>query len=325
MAVFTPLDVATAAHIARRLALGTVERIEPIAAGSVNSNFALHLSGGRRVFLRIHEEQGTDGVAFEWELLDVLARAGAAVVAPLRGEPPTAPGELGVGGKPVAVFPFVDGEPSCQRGVTVARAAHVGELLARCHGVARASGLSRRGRFGPDEIRERFERARRSTVRRDVLDAVDRLEGVLDELVATREPSLPVAVVHGDLFRDNVLWRGDELVAVLDWESAADERLVYDLAVTMLAWCYGDDLDLDLARAMVASYDRVRPLEPVERRALRREAMMACVRFGATRITDYALREGIGNRVVKDYRRFLARLDRVSRFDDDGFVAALLG
>ena len=42
------------------------------------------------------------------------------------------------------------------------------------------------------------------------------------------------------------------IVALLDWESASHGTLVYDLAVTLLAWCCGDRLDWQLARAMGA-------------------------------------------------------------------------
>lgn len=324
MAVFTPLDPGDAADIAARLGLGAVTRIEPIAAGSVNSNFVLHTAARGRVFLRLYEEQGDDGVAFEWSLLALLASEGTAAVAPLRGEPPVLPGELRAAGRAVAVFPFVEGDQTCQRGVTPERAARIGELLARCHTITLRSGESRKGRFGVPAIRERLETAR-GCGRAEIVQAALRLETVLDELEAERDSTLPVAVVHGDLFRDNVLWRGDELVAVLDWESAADERLVYDLAVTVMAWCFDDGLDLDLARAMLDGYRNVRRLEPNELRSFHREAQIACVRFGATRITDYALRDGVGERVVKDYRRFLARLDAVRRFDRDGFVRALCG
>src|SRR5690606_10953962 len=70
----------------------------------------------------------------------------------------------------------------------------------------------------------------------------------------------PRGVIHGDLFRDNVLWNRDHISAVLDFESACEGSFAYDLMVTALAWCYGERLDLELVRAMFAGYESVRPL-----------------------------------------------------------------
>ena len=40
------------------------------------------------------------------------------------------------------------------------------------------------------------------------------------------------------------------------------------------------------------------------------EGNIAALRFTITRITDFAMRAGIGDRVVKDWRRFYADLTR---------------
>ena len=74
--------------------------------------------------------------------------------------------------------------------------------------------------------------------------------------------------LHGDLFRDNVLWRGGRIAALIDFESAARESYAFDLMVTILAWCTGDGLDPALARAMCEGYASVRPLTDAERRGL---------------------------------------------------------
>jgi homoserine kinase type II len=115
------------------------------------------------------------------------------------------------------------------------------------------------------------------------------------------------------MFRDNVLFEGSRITAIIDWESACDNALLYDLAVVLLAWCWGDALDVSLARALVESYRAERPLEEIEIASFAQVAGLAAVRFSATRITDFHLRGGDG--VKKDYRRFLARLQALEALD----------
>ena len=133
------------------------------------------------------------------------------------------------------------------------------------------------------------------------------------------ESSLPSGPIHGDLFRDNVLWKHErEISALLDWESAADGALVRDLAVVVLSWCFGDHLDLALASAFLRTYDEVRPLHESERVALHEHLRRAAARFLITRVLDYELRrahlEATGG-VCKDFRRMVARLDAIEALD----------
>ncbi len=318
MAVFTPLSSADAARVVAAMglgdAIGELRRVLPVAAGSVNSNFFLEGSRGR-VFFRIYEEQEVAGVAYEWALLDHLRSEGLAVPRRLGVAPP---GAVRVDGKPTAAFTVVDGRMSCQRGVSAARLRALGTFLGQVH--AAPFGWRREGRFRPPDVRRRL-----TTIPADgELGSVrGELAATLDAVEAAWPRGLPRGVTHGDLFRDNALWSGDTLRGVLDWESAAEDWLAYDLAVTLLAWCCGEELDWELARALLDAYERVRPLTEAERAAFGVLALAAAVRFTVTRITDFQLRRADGSRVHKDYRRFLMRVRALRALGAEGLRARL--
>src|SRR5262245_45882115 len=81
-----------------------VATVEPLGAGSVNSNFRLVDRAGTRYFGRIYEEQGALGALSELRLLTELAAAGVPVTEPLR----TRTGPVAeVHGKPFALYPWV--------------------------------------------------------------------------------------------------------------------------------------------------------------------------------------------------------------------------
>lgn len=319
MAVFTELTLQIASDVTRAHGLGAVLGLVPIAAGSVNTNYFVDGDFGRR-FLRVYEEQDASGVAYEWALLDHLATAQIPVPRRVRGP---APGEVTVAGKPTAMFELVGGVELKQREVTAQAAAEVGRRLAEVHRAVADFGWRREGRFRRADLRGRLDVAA-AQEREELRKPIAKLRRVLDELDANEPAGDPRGVTHGDLFRDNVRFEGGTIVALIDWESAADGVLAYDLAVTMLAWCYGDAFDWSLARAMVSAYDEVRSLEPTEWHSLRFHAMAASARFATTRITDFHLRSGgVGERVHKDYRRFLDRLDAVAARSADDLASAL--
>ena len=325
LAFFTPLSLDDASRLTQAQGLGPCSAVEPIAAGSVNSNFFVDTARGRR-FLRIYEEQLDDaGIAYEWALLDHLRASGLPVPVVVPG---VAPGALRVDGKPTALFELVHGEESCQARVTTRRAEVVGETLAAVHVAGSAFGWRRRGRFGVEGLFERLDRP--EVQARTELAAVSaRLRATIAEAHARLGAALPVSVVHGDMFRDNVLWEGDRVVAIIDWESASEGVCVYDLAVTLHAWCYGAHFEWELARALVRGYEGRRPLAPEERAALRDAMRLSASRFAVTRITDFYLRAaaaaGGAMRETRDYRRFVARLDAVEALDARALVARLCG
>jgi homoserine kinase type II len=320
MAILTSLELDAAARLGALYGL-EVRGVRGLLAGSVNSNYALELaSTPGRVFLRIYEEQGAAAARREAVLLDGLARAGVPTPKPLARKDGGFVAEHS--GKPVALFPWIAGEALCQARVTPEAARAVGAALARVH-LASPGLEASPSRFDAAHLRHRLEGLRDRELPRALREVVTRLERGIDELDGAPTPPGASGVVHGDLFRDNVLFDDGRLVALLDFESASHGRFAFDLAVTLLAWCYGDALEPRLARAMTEGYTSVRALDDADRASLYPDARFAAHRFALTRITDFELRPP-GQSVHKDYRRFVARLDALEAMGERG-VLRLLG
>lgn len=325
VALLTSLPLADAQRLCREFGLD-VTAIEPLSAGSVNSNFALTGADGRRYFARLYEEQGRAGALAELKLVAALGKAGVPVVQCL----PRADG-AGVGdfeGKSCAVFPWLDGEILCQGRVSQAACETLGAALARMHLTTPLLDRPPEGRFRIVDLRERLLRVERAG-RDEFLPDVARIRDALGHYEAQREgQSAPRGVIHSDLFRDNVLWTTQgalELAALLDFESACEGAFAYDVMVTICAWCYSDKFEPALVEAFLRGYHAARPIVGAEVAALKVEGAVGCLRFATTRITDFSLRAAPGQPPVRDYRRFLARLTAIEAGDLDGcFQRALV-
>ncbi|HEX9056170.1 MAG TPA: phosphotransferase [Ktedonobacterales bacterium] len=94
----------------------------------------------------------------------------------------------------------------------------------------------------------------------DLLDAVrDRLA---ERYFSGVYEALPRTIVHGDFCASNVLWHGEQVVGILDFEKAHRDTVLFDFG-----WGIGTRHP-PLVRAVVATYTRTRPLSPLEREAL---------------------------------------------------------
>lgn len=315
VARLTPLSLTEARELAAGFGLDLAE-LEALDLGSVNSNFRWVTRAGQQFFARIYEEQGVEGAKAELRLLRDLDAFGVPVTLPLRH---ASGGDVAlVSGKALSVYQWRDGIHLCNALVTPERTHQLGAALAKVHAATPTLSSVPAGRFGLDGLRERLARIREQAP--EFAAEAARIEQRLDGLARARDATLPRGLVHGDLFRDNVLWQGPELVALLDFESASVGPFVYDVAVCLLSWCYTDGFRKDCALALLHGYQSVRPLSQRERENLALEASIACLRFATTRITDFAMRAPPGTPPKRDFRRFLARLDAI----DGGALAELV-
>jgi homoserine kinase type II len=320
MALLTPMTLDEARAIGTSYAL-TVTAVEALSAGSVNSNFRLQTDERGRLFVRVYEEQGDAGARAELGLVQELARLG--IPTPLPLSRPNGEYTAEHRGRAVGVYPWVDGEILCQARVTPEAARKLGAALGQLHLASPRLGNVPQGRFDTGSILERLDRIERTSA--TFAPDAQKIRVRLKDYLARAARDLPRGLIHGDLFRDNVLWQAGEIAALIDFESASAGVFAYDLMVCVHAWCYADAFRPELVRALLAGYAGVRPLTPDEAGALRDQGALAALRFATTRITDYAMRAAPGQPPVRDYRRFLARLEALEAGILEPALAALRG
>jgi homoserine kinase type II len=151
------------------------------------------------------------------------------------------------------------------------------------------------------------------------------LEDEVEYLTSYLEGKLPKGIIHGDLFADNVLFRGDRLTAVLDFEAACRGKFIFDIATAVNALCFVDGAySLDRFRHLMHGYESVRTLSLAEWDAFPNELRFSSLRFTVTRLNNFFLHPVNGTRRVnKDFREFYDRL-RVLRREKEGGMEALL-
>jgi homoserine kinase type II len=320
MAQFRTLDPEAVREILRGFGREDYLAHRPIPVGTINTNVQVELAGGP-LFLRINEGKSEDDVRREATIVAHVAARGVPTPVPF----PTLAGEpfLRWRGEWISLFPWFPGRTLTRAEVTPAHAAAAGTALARLHAASAGFTDRRPSRYEPPEIARRLAHVA-GLGRPELSEAVAVLEPELARLADERAGDLPSGLIHGDLFIDNVLYEGERLSALLDFEQASWGRFAYDLAVTTLAFGYGrDDFRPDIVRPLIDAYAAVRPPTAAERTAFGAELRFVACRFAVTRITDVHLKRDAGAAPGKRFTRYLDRLASVKTHlaSDDALFA----
>jgi len=267
MAVKTQFTRSNFAELLSLYDLGAYIHSEAIKQGTVQTNFFLETTQGRYV-LRYYENRSRESVLFERDLLLYLTRHHypcPAIFANGQGE------HVGVyREKPYMLSEFVEGQhiehPSDYHWQQlVQRTAELQEVTRDFH----SPYTPYRWNYGPD-LCQRLASA--AAGRLDTDTARNKLAWLVEQLAALDLPEvLPKGICHCDFHFSNVLFRGDELVALIDFDDANWTFLQFDLVGLIEHWAWPHTaplLDIAEAQRIAQAYMAHRPLSPIEQQHL---------------------------------------------------------
>lgn len=317
-----PLDQADLQSLLARYDIGTPQQYRPATHGIENSNyFVTTLKDGVRDewVLTLLEQPSHSGPAYV-PLLDLCHEAHLPVAPVVRNRAGDARETLL--DKPAMLAPRLPGEHLTRPDINHIRT--LGRFIADLHRATAEPGFS----IAAYPRNERWLRDRTAAVRgrvaytdeRVVAECVERVAGLLNRRDVAE---MPTGVIHGDLFRDNVLFDGRKLTGVLDFHHASRGYLIYDLAVAVNDWCSRKNGSLDARRAaaMVTAYHQVRPLTILEQCFFSGFLLYAGVAFWLSRlVVALDARSGAAGRFKNpDEFRDIVN-DRSMYFFDLGFL-----
>lgn len=284
MAVYTEVSDGDLDAFMAGYDLGEVVSLKGIAEGVENSNFLLSTTTGNYILTLYEKRVNRDDLPFFLGLMQHLAARDFPCPTPVPGRDGEALRILR--GRPAAIVTFLSG--LCPKRIAPWHCERLGAAMAQMHAaggnfpMTRANDLSLEGWH-------RLAAACRTRADEVASGLAAEIDAELESLAADWSPDLPSGVIHGDLFPDNVFFRGGDVSGFIDFYFACNDVLAYDLAICLNAWCFESDgsFNVTKARQLLQGYERVRPLTAAELGALPRLARGAALRFLLTRLFDW--------------------------------------
>lgn len=304
MAVYTRVPPEEISALLARYDAGSLVSADGIAEGIENTNYRIETSGGRFILTLYERRVDEADLPFFIALLDHLSTHDCPVPRVIADRAGTCIQR--VAGRPACLIEFLPGTALGRPTPTQAQAA--GRALGRMHRALSDFTLTRPNPLGPAGWAALAGRCGAQ------LDEIatglrDRVARELELLRTTWPRHLPHAVIHADLFPDNVLMEEDRVTGLIDFYFACTDIRAWDLAVMHAAWSFTPGYEAEIGAALFAGYEAEHPLTPDERAAFPVLARGACLRFLLTRAWDWLNTPADALVTRKDPLAFLTRLD----------------
>ena len=322
MAIYSPLNKKEVVKIADEFSLGDFSSYVGIKNGSVNTHYRIDTKRGR-FFAKIDEVKSELEVRQELDLLLHLKKQGFPCVQPLKNK--SGKYYIELQGKFLTVSRYIDGVELPEVAMRNVHLEGIGHALANLHLVGRSYKKGIENRFGFNRIVAIYKDVRRQLpahlkhIVRVLDDEFSYLENYLDN-------NLPKGIIHGDLFPDNVKFKGNRLLGVMDFEAACRGKLIFDLATAVNALCFvSQRYQIERFEPLISGYESLRPLSLPEWDSFPNELRFSALRFTVTRIKDFYLQKGDeSQKNYKDFKEFYDRLLILRREKNGGMEDILL-
>jgi len=287
MAVFTPVSMEELVPWLDQYDVGQALRIQGISSGIENSNFFVTTDQGEYV-LTLFEKLTAQELPYYLNLMHHLAERHIRVADPILDRDGGILGTLC--GKPASLVTKLRGDwlpnPSPRH------CAQVGEMMARMHLAGKDYLPYQPNLRGITWWRETMPQVLGYLSEENAIFL--RQEVALQEAFSVTDlySRLPSGPVHADLFRNNVMFDGDQLSGFFDFYFAGNDTWLFDVAVAVNDWCIRLDTgEFDDVRlhAFLEAYKAVRLFSADENAAWQTMLRAAALRFWLSRLYDFYL------------------------------------
>jgi len=276
MALYARLDRAAVEGLARQFGIDDIAAFSVMDGGRENTNYCLETNSGKYILTLFDQKSlkhATNLASLLVYLTDHGIRTSRVVV------PPKEPIVLLHNEKPVMLKRYVDGDVTAK--LTGDLLCQLGEEMARLHEIPAPSYLPQSFPYG----RSYFPEVTNSNLGHPYVDWLSEKISYLQKRIPQH---LPMALIHGDVFFDNLIVQGERLMAIIDFEEACHYYRSFDLGMVIIGACRdGQTICFEKARRFIRGYQNDMTLESIERETLKTFAVYAAVATSFWRFRHY--------------------------------------
>ena len=283
MAVFTKLEKNEIEDFLKDYSIGNLISFEGIIKGTENTNYKIITSKNKYILTILEKRVQPEDLPFFMDLQNELAAHGFDCPLPVKSNKKSIINKLK--DKNAVIITFLQGE-----NLTNVMPEHCHELglkIAQFTNITKNLNLSRQNSVGYKtwvSIYENFKNINNESYQ-------EYFQILSKELIFLKNNwpiNLPTAIIHADLFIDNILFIKNKISGIIDFYFSCNDFIAYELALTINAWCFNDDLTFNYKNynSLMMGFENISKLNIEEKGSMNVLLRGAAVRILVTRLYD---------------------------------------
>ena len=302
MAVFTKLEKNEIEDFLKDYSIGNLISFEGIIKGTENTNYKIITSKNKYILTILEKRVQPEDLPFFMDLQNELAAHGFDCPLPVKNNKKSIINKLK--DKNAVIITFLQGE-----NLTNVMPEHCHELglkIAQFTNITKNLNLSRPNSVGYKtwvSIYENFKNINNESYQ-------EYFQILSKELIFLKNNwpiNLPTAIIHADLFIDNILFIKNKISGIIDFYFSCNDFIAYELALTINAWCFNDDLTFNYKNynSLMMGFENVSSLNIEEKASMNVLLRGAAVRILVTRLHDKIFHPDDALVKLKDPKEYL--------------------
>jgi|TARA_B110000014_G_C20120674_1_gene593735 homoserine kinase type II len=286
MAVYTNITLNDLIDWNKEFNLPEIVDFNGISSGVTNSNYLIYMPDSKYI-LTIFEHNTVEELPFYVNLMTYLTRKSFLCPTPIENKKGHSLALLK--DKPALMVSFLKGK---EKKVGDSKSCFlVGKYLAKLHLITKNFSQSNKNTRDLNWMTNKYLDIKKylSNEEKKIIESEINYHKGIDKV------ELPEGIIHGDLFKDNVLFLNDNISGFIDFYYACNENFIYDIAIAVNDWCIDNDGKINTLKCteFTKGYQSERKFTDNEYKYFNSALRLSALRFWLSRLEDsYDAKEG---------------------------------
>ena len=307
MAVYTKISNKEITFINSQFDIDKIKNFKGIKKGIENTNYLLR-SKNKKLILTIFEKRVLNReIPFFMQLMDTLNNSGINCPKPLKDK--SGNYLIKLKGKTACIVSFIEGSDKIK--LNSKNCFDIGKIIARMHSITKNIKLYRKNSMSIENLNPLLKNIKFKSKRFTNLEKF--LKVNLNYLKKNWPKKLPLGIIHGDLFVDNIFFKKNKLSGIIDFYFAANDYFMYEIAICVNSLCFDKvnskfKINKKKIKSLIKGYESIRKISNNEKKSLNILCRGAAMRYFLTRLYDYTNTPKTALISIKDPREYYQKL-----------------
>ena len=225
---------------------------------------------------------------------------------------------LSIKNKPASIVSFVEGKEKFK--LNIKDCYEIGKNIARLHMASKKIKLHRKNSISLSAWPKLLKKIGNKCNKIDA-NLYNLMKTTLTKIKKKWPRNLPVGIIHGDLFIDNIFFKNNKFYGYIDFYFSSNDFLIYEIAICINALCFDKKnrkfiFNKNKSINLIKGYSSLRKLSKEEKNSLNVLCRGAALRYLLTRTYDYLNTPKSAVIKIKNPREYIQKLKIHNKFNN---------